>query len=223
MDYQARTYKKERDEAREKLKRVEYKLNSHEKTFQRIIEMINEYCEDEILSFDDFMFYWDKMVESNEGMFAEQFGTLIMTAKMFFGEELHKMRVDETRAAETAHKARLKDRAMREQRKKEYKMLLAIRGKERSESIKKREELLDRIFVSHSVLADLHDEDIPHAKALLVSGHLAVTFWLGRLKILKREDVPPEHEEEYYECRDHEWSPYTGGSFYSMMARMAAI
>lgn len=223
-NYEEEKYKQERDEANKKLRAVELELNTHKVLLQGFVDMVNESCESESLSIDDFMFYWSNAIQSGEEVFADQFSTLIMTAKMFFGEELHKIRVDEARTAAEYHKAMLKSQAEREARHNEYKQVLEIRSNERVLSIKKREDLLTKIFVSHSTLDDLPDEDIPHARALIESKHLVSSFWLGRLIVKSRDDVPPEHEEGYYEAHDHTGCPYTSGSnFYNMMARMSMI
>ena len=221
-DWQSAGYKRERDKARSELRDVQYKLDTQTAMLEKIVAMVNNSCDGEVLTSEDFMYYFEHAIESDEDIFAEQFTTLMMSAKIFFGEELHKIRIDEERTAEKYRESARKIHKDREQSKKEYGQLLEIRGNERELSIKKREALLGRIFIRHSTLDDLPDEDIPHARALIESGHLKATYWLGRLRILKREDIPPENKKEYYECQDHKGCPHSG-DFYAIMARIASL
>lgn len=218
-DWQSAGYKRERDEAQKETREVQYKLNTQTAMLKQIVTAINNSCEDEVLTFDDFMYYFTHAIESDEEIFVDQFTTLMMSAKVIFGEDLHKIRTAEQKKAAEYRAHMLKAQAERERLRTEYEEVLAFRTEEREQSVSTRTELLKRIQVTHSTLGDLSDDDKQHAEALIKSNNLEETFWLKRLRIKSLDDVPPEHEKGYYEASDHPGCR-TGRSYYDMLATL---
>ena len=198
----------ERDEALQKLDKTRHELNEQTDLLKKIVSMVNQTCEDELLSFDDFMFYWKNAIESDQEIIVDQLSTFVMMAKILFGEELHKKQVAENKARELQHQKFLEDKLRRKERRESYKKLRDERTIERNESISRRIDLLKKIFTKHSTFDDLSDKDRVTAEALIKSNNLKESFWLKRLIVLNYEDVPPEKHKEYYECHDHRAVPY---------------
>lgn len=195
---------KERDEAQAKLKIAQTELSIQTSLFEQIVSKINKENGDESLTFCDFMDYFNRAVGSDEEIFAEQFSTLLMTAKLFFGEELHAVHMERQKAEQ----ARLAAEAVRMEHYNEYRRDVAERSLEKRECITRRTKIIEKIARGNCKIDDFDDTEQLDILALTESKNIKESYWFNRLIVLSYDNIPLDRDNDYYEGYDHPHCPH---------------
>ncbi len=201
--WEADEYKKKRDEYKRRLDLTESELSELKGALSKILENVNSSSDNCDLSYDDFKYYFLTAAHSENESIRDQFESMLMVFVMFFGGDLQQIKTEELRWQREKDELDEKDRLNHIKNRDDYNSLVEKRSEEKEKCIERRKLLLQKISRGRYVIEDFDTQDRSDIEKLYDTGHIRTSIIFNRLIVKNFNDIPVDHDDEYYKAKDH--------------------
>lgn len=204
-DYRTSKYKNERDSYKRDLESKTTEFNELKNALLKILDNANSSSDTYELSYDDFKYYFLAATSSKEDVMRDQFDALLLTSIMLFGEDLQNIKNEISRRNREQIEYIEKSKLAHLKNKKEYDLLVSTRLIEKKDCIERRKNILQKISSGRYVIEDFNTLDKQDIVALYNTGHIRTSIIFSRLLVKKFDNIPTDHDDDYYKATDHSY------------------